>query len=203
MTLAFIIQWWNELTIAKQLFYGTGLIAGLVTVILGILAMLGMDDGDAADALDATDASDTDTDGGIFSLKSVTGFFLGFGWAGGIALDKGLGIAIAVAIALVVGALIMAGIVVMMRLMYSLRSDGTMRIQDTVGKVGTVYLSLPASKAQGGQVTVNFSGRQETFEALNNSQKPVPSGDKIRVLEVIDARTLLVEPLSQQTPDNQ
>ena len=66
------------------------------------------------------------------------------------------------------------------------------RLADSIGAVGTVYITLPASKASGGQVTVNFRNRQETFAALNTANRPVPSGEKIKILAVVDGATVLV-----------
>ncbi len=201
ITLALIERlngWWTELTLAKQFFYGIGLVAGLVSLVLMVLSMIGLDHDDAVDAIGAADAAgahDGDSGGGIFSVKPLTGFFLGFGWGGGLALDAGWSFYVALACALGAGGAIMAVIVLMFRAILAMRSDGTARIDDTVGAVGTVYLTLPAAKAAGGQVVVNFRGRQETYAALCVADRPVPSGDKVKVLAVVDARTLLVEPL--------
>ena len=185
--------WWSGLTDAQQVFYGIGLVAGLVSIVLAVLAFLGMEHHDAVDAVGA----DFDHGGGgIFSIKPLTGFFLGFGWAGGLALRAGLILPMAVMVALASGGVIMGLIILMFRAIYSMRSDGTMRPEEAVGAIGTVYVTLPPSRAAGGQVIVNFSGRQETFSALNTSDRSLPSGEKVKVLQVIDSRTLLVEPLA-------
>lgn len=190
----FVSGWWNELGLARQIFYGIGLFAGLVSIVMALLAFLGADHADAADVGDAVNV---DHDGGgILSTKPLTGFFLGFGWAGGIALESGLTLIAALAIAFVAGGALMALIVVILRALYSMKSDGTMRIGDAVGAVGTVYITLPPSRAAGGQVVVNFSGRQETFSALTKGDRAIPSGDKIRVVSVLDGHTVVVEPLA-------
>ncbi|MBI2814545.1 MAG: hypothetical protein HYX71_09695 [Opitutae bacterium] len=188
-----VTQWWAELSSARQVFYGIGLISAFIALLLAALGFLGMEH---HDALDATHADINHGGGGIFSIKPLTGFFLGFGWAGGLAVDSGWSLIAALAAAAFAGALMMAVIVVMFRTIFALRSDGTMRIDDALGAVGTVYVALPASKGSGGQVTVNFRGRQETFAALNVTSHPVPSGEKIKVVEIIDGRTVLVEPLT-------
>ncbi len=194
ITLAFIEQvsgWWNELSLAKQLFYGIGLLSGLVSVILAVLAMIGMEHHDAVDAVGSADLGHGG--GGIFSIKPLTGFFLGFGWAGGIAMDSGLSLLAALAIAMLAGGVLMAVVVVMFRTIYAMRSDGTVQVQKAVGAVGTVYVTVPARKGAGGQVTVNFSGRQETFAAFSGAEQPIASGEKVRVVSLIDNRTVLVE----------
>lgn len=185
------LDWWDALSFTKSIFYGIGIVAGFVALILALLSFIGFEHHDAVDALDASDAGG----GGIFSVKPLTGFFLGFGWTGGLAMDAGWSGFAALVSGSVAGAVIMAVIVMMFRMILAMRSDGTVRIADSVGAVGTVYVTLPAARASGGQVTVNFSGRQETYAALQAGEKPIASGEKIRVREVLDNHTLLVEPL--------
>ncbi len=189
-----IARWWDQLTLAKQLFYGIALTAGLVSLVLMVLAVFGMEHDDAVDALASGGSIEHDA-GGIFSVKPLTGFFLGFGWIGGFALDRGAPLWLAVVFGLMAGIGMMALIVFMFRAILSMRSDGTVRIQDAVGAVGTVYLTLPAAKAAGGLVTVSFRGRQETYGALQGGEAPIATGDKVKVVAVVDSRTLLVEPL--------
>jgi hypothetical protein len=186
-------NWWEALTLARQFFYGIGLVAGFFSVVLAVMAVIGLEHHDAVDAVGA----DLDHGGGgIFSIKPLTGFFLGFGWAGGLAMDGGLSLPLALLCATGAGGAMMGLIVLMFRGILAMRSDGTMRIADSIGAVGTVYITLPASKASGGQVTVNFRNRQETFAALNTANRPVPSGEKIKILAVVDGATVLVEPLA-------
>jgi hypothetical protein len=188
-----VSQWWDALTLTRQLFYGIGIVAGIMALILAILAIIGLDHHDAIDSIG--DAGTGDGDGGIFSIKPLTGFFLGFGWAGGLALDNGLGLFAATAVALIAGGGLMAVIVAMFRAIHGMRSDGTMRISDALNATGTVYITLPPSKGSGGQVIVSFRGRQETFAALTTADRAIPSGDRVRVVQVIDSRTVIVEPL--------
>ncbi len=186
-------HWWESLNAARQTFYGIGLVAGFIALVLAVLSFIGMEHHDAADALGSTDVDHGG--GGIFSIKPLTGFFLGFGLAGGMALDAGLPLIAAVGIACLAGALIMGIIVLMFRTIYAMKSDGTMRINDAVGAVGTVYVALPPKKGAGGQVVVNFNGRQETFAALSAAEQPITSGNKVKVVSIIDGRTVLVESL--------
>jgi hypothetical protein len=185
------LDWWSALSFAKSVYYGIGICAGLVALVLALLSFIGLEHHDAADALDASDGGG----GGIFSIKPLTGFFLGFGWVGGLAMDAGLSSLAAGLCGLGAGGSIMAVIVLMFRLIMGMKSDGTARIEDAVGAVGTVYVSLPANRAPGGQVTVSFKNRQETYEAFALDDAAIPSGTKIRVRECIDRRTVRVEPL--------
>lgn len=195
-TLAFLDQvggWWNELTLAKQLFFGIGLLAGFISLLLAVLAIIGMEHHDVADAAGSADLGHGG--GGLFSIKPLTGFFLGFGWAGGIAMDMGYSLVVALVIGLAAGVALMGIVVMMFRAIYAMKSDGTVQVQRAVGAIGTVYVTVPPRKAGGGQVVVNFSGRQETFAALSGAESPLASGEKVRVVSLVDGRTVLVEAL--------
>lgn len=181
--------WWTGLTFAKQLFYGIAIFATLMAVLQAVLLMIGVDGHDTLDVHDGLDGSS------IFSVKPLTGFFLGFGWAGGLSLDAGLSVPLSTLIATACGSALLAGSVMLIRSMLKLASDGTMRIEHAVGAVATVYVGLPAARGSGGQVIVSFDGRQETLPALNTADRVVPSGEKVKVTQVLDGRTLLVEPL--------
>lgn len=184
-------KWWANLTNAQQFFYGIGIVAGIVTLIMGVMALIGLEHHDAdighGDHLDGAS---------LLSTKPITGFFLGFGWAGGIALEMGKSLVVATLVAVVCGFVLMVMIAFLIRAIYSLRSDGTRQINNAVGAIGTVYVTLPASRAGGGQINVTVGGRLETLAALNAGLRPVPSGEKVKVVGVIDTNTVIVEPLA-------
>jgi hypothetical protein len=185
-----VLDWWGALSLAKSIFYGIGITAGFVALLLALLSFIGLEQHDAVDALDSEIGG-----GGIFSIKPLTGFFLGFGWTGGLAMDAGLSGFVALACGVGAGGAVMAVIVGMFRAILGMRSDGTARIEDAVGAVGTVYVTVPPAHAAGGQVTVSFKGRQETYAALQAGAAPLAGGDKVRVCQLVDSRTVLVEPL--------
>ncbi len=192
-----IFSWWAKLSAAQQFFYGIGIAAGVVTLVLAVLTIFGLGDHDG-------DVTGHDGDGGaehgdgssLLSVKPITGFFLGFGWSGGIALDNGLSVTVSALIALGVGGVMMVALAALIRAIYSLRTDGTRKINDAVGAIGTVYVTLPPSRGAGGQINVTVSGRLETMPALNAALRAIPSGEKVKVVGVVDAGTLLVEPLA-------
>lgn len=184
-------DWWSGLSTAQQFFYGLGIVAGCVTLVMALLALFGLEHHDTD--IGGVDHFDGST---LLSVKPMTGFFLGFGWAGGIALDLGCSLLVATVIAFVCGSIVMVAIAWLIRAIYSMRSDGTRQINNAIGTVGTVYVTLPASRLSGGQINVNVGGRLETLSALNAGLRAVPSGEKVKVVGVIDTNTVLVEPLA-------
>ncbi|MGH7947326.1 MAG: NfeD family protein [Opitutaceae bacterium] len=185
--------WWAGLTNAQQFFYGIGILAGILTLIMAILALFGLGDHDADVGAAAGDHMDGSS---LFSTKPITGFFLGFGWSGGIALDSGLSLGMATLVAFGSGAVLMFALAWVIRSIYSLRNDGTRQINDAIGAIGTVYVTLPPSRAGGGQINVTVSGRLETLAALNAALRAIPSGEKVKVVGVVDTNTVIVEPLA-------
>lgn len=186
------ITWWARLSPAQQFFYGIGILAGVITLIMALLALFGLEHHDA----DVTVGVDHFDGTSLFSVKPMTGFFLAFGWAGGIALDFGRSLFAATVIAFGCGTVLMVALAWLIRVIYSLRTDGTRRINDAIGAVGTVYVTLPPNRAGGGQINVTVSGRLETLPALNAALRAIPSGEKVKVVGVIDTNTVLVEPLA-------
>lgn len=184
--------WWARLTAAQQLFYGIGILAGIATIVMAILLLIGLDHHDMPDGHVDVHHGDGVS---LFSTKPLTGFFLGFGWAGGIALDMEASVPIATVVGLGVGGVLMLTLAWLLKVIYAMRSDGTRQITDAIGVVATVYVSLPPSRATGGQVQVTVSGRLETLGALSVASRAIPSGEKVKVISVVDANTLLVEPL--------
>ena len=191
--LAFLegLSWWVRLSAAQQFFYSIGIIAGIVTVVMAILALIGLDHHD----VDVAHADHLEG-GSLLSVKPITGFFLGFGWGGGIALEAGLSLTLASLVAVGGGAALMVALGWLIRAIYSMRSDGTRRIDDAIGAIGTVYVTLPPNRVSGGQINVTVSGRLETIPALNAALRAVPGGEKVKVVGVVDSNTLLVEPLA-------
>ena len=183
--------WWARLTSPQQFFYGIGIVAGCVTLVMAILALIGLEHHD-------TDLAHGDSFDGssLLSVKPITGFFLGFGWGGGIALDLRFSLLGATLIAIVCGCIVMFALAWLIRAIYSMRSDGTRQINNAIGAIGTVYVTLPASRVSGGQINVTVGGRLETLSALNAGLRSVPSGEKVKVVGVIDTNTVLVEPLA-------
>lgn len=173
------------------IFYGIAGIASLVLLVQLAMTALGFDDLDGAD--DAEFGSD------IFTFRSLTGFFGGFGWTGVLMLENGFSVGVSTLAGIVAGTLLMMSFVYLMRLMYSLRESGTVDLTTAVGRTGTVYVSIPEGGSAHGQIQVIVGGRVQVLPATTRSGRRIPSGSQVRILELIDATTLLVEPMEPVT----
>ena len=70
-----------------------------------------------------------------------------------------------------------------MKLLYRLRADGGVRVDNAVGKTGTVYLRVPGNNAGPGKVTVSVQNRTVELEAFTAANE-LPTGTPVRVVAV-------------------
>ena len=182
--------WWNGLILPLQIFYGTGIIAGILLVIEAILTLLGFGHHDIPEtAIEHPDQL------GMLSVRSITGFFFGFGWSGVIAIKSGLTLLPSIAVACLVGAVFLVGIYLLMRTMFSLRSSGTLDYKNAVGSVATVYVTVPPNRGGGGQVEILIQGRLQMISCMTSHSTALAPQSKVRVTGMVDRGTLEVEPL--------
>lgn len=142
--------------------------------------------------------SDTDVDatdgGGFLSIRSLTAFFGGFGWAGLAARQAGWSGVASIATGFVVG----AGMFVIIGFLFmqarKLTSSGNVDYETTVGSIGTVYVTVPPSRAAGGKIETTASGRVSIVGAITEAEQPIATRTRVEILAVVDASTVLVRP---------
>jgi hypothetical protein len=67
---------------------------------------------------------------------------------------------------------------------------------NAIGAVGTVYSTIPAAEAGGGQLELTIQGRLMMAEAYTRAARNLPPNTKAKVVALIGRSTLLVEPLT-------
>lgn len=189
LLLADLDTWWSGLAGAHRFFLLVGIASGVVAAFLTIGGLVGLDHG--GDALDV-DHGDLSGDAEGFSLRAITGFFLGLGWIGFACSISGYSNLVSSLAGLAAGLVMMFGIRFAMKSMKRLRSDGTVKYADAVGAIATVYVTIPPAGAPGGQVNVVFNNRQETLHAIHSGDTPIPGGTRVRVTAA-SGSTLTVE----------
>jgi hypothetical protein len=90
-------------------------------------------------------------------------------------------------------------VVIVMGLLYALSKttqSGNIDITNAVGCPATVYFTIPAAGKGAGKVQMSIQQAVREYDAVTEADEPVRSGSMVRVKSVIDAHTLLVEPLT-------
>jgi hypothetical protein len=182
--------WWHSLLLPLQIFYGTGIVAGIVLAIEVLLTLVGFNHHSLLDT-----SGDHPDQFGMLSVRTITGFFFGFGWSGVIALKSGWGLLGALVVACVVGAAFLVGLYGLMRMLFSLRSSGTLDYKNAIGQVATVYVTVPPGFQGGGQVEVLIQGRLQTIACMTAHTSSLPPQSKVKVIALVDQGTLEVQPL--------
>ena len=79
--------------------------------------------------------------------------------------------------------------------MLRLQRDGTLNIRNAIGQQGTVYLTIPREGS--GQASVVVQGSLKVFDAVTENKQKIPTGDKIKVVGIVDNQTLIVTKLTE------
>ena len=155
---------------------------------LGLFILSLFADADAgADVGSDADVGNGDT--GFFSVRALIGFLLGFGWGGFVSIQGNPGILQAVLVGLGVGVVMFIIVAGLMKLIYSLKSDGTLKHDSLVGLTGTVYVTVPPHGEPGGQVQIAHPSQLLTIAAVQEGDTALPAQTRV---EVVKATTYLV-----------
>lgn len=187
-------EWWNTLLIERQIFYGIGLFSLGVLVIQILLALVGLDGHHDADL---SGHGEHDSGIGLITVRTVTAFFVGFGWTGVIMLNQGYSVVAAIIAGTAAGvAFLLTTWFLIHNLLRLQSSGGNVDYNNAIGTVGTVYTTIPAAEAGGGQLELMIQGRLMMAEAYTKATWNLKPGSKAKVAALIGRSTLLVEPLT-------
>ena len=187
-------EWWSSLGLFMQSVWCITLFASLVFVIQTIMTFIGMDtDG----GMDVDVSADTATDGDsgpfqLFNFRNFINFLLGFGWSI-ISFEKAIeNQFVLILVSAVIGVLLVMAVMAIFRFMSRMEQSGTINMANAVGCKGNVYLKIPGEKRGEGKVQISIQGAIREFDALTAGEE-LETGAPIRVVEVINDNTLLVE----------
>ena len=135
--------------------------------------------------------TDSDFSFKLLSMQGLTAFFMMFGLIGLALLRANLATAFTVLGGAAAGLFAVWLISLLFSQMKKLQSDGTVIIRNAIGQSGTVYLNIPAKGS--GRIQVPVQGSLRIYDAVAIDKKAINTGTKVRVVEIIDDNTLVVE----------
>lgn len=133
----------------------------------------------------------------ILTVRGVVTFLTLFGWGALCLCQTGLPQWLAVFLAVPIGLAGMVGVAVILQQALRLQYDGTLDLRNAVGLLGTVYLTIPPRRSAPGKVNVTVQEQLREFEALTDSERPIPTGRPVRILGLLEGNTLLVEEVKE------
>ncbi|WP_312107393.1 hypothetical protein [Lachnoclostridium sp.] len=192
-------EWWDSLSQLSQVFATVAIPATVVMVLQTILLLFGIGHDHDCDIADH-DISDHDFAGAhdgsdglsLFTIRGIVAFFAIGGWTG-IAVDNANGSeALAIILSLLAGSAALFGIAYLFKFALKLQNNGTLSLENAVGKTGEVYIPIPANRKGTGKVMVTVQERLCELSAITSEERDLKTGEYIRVIEAIDDQTVLV-----------
>ena len=192
-----MITWWTSLSTAMQVLWAVTLSASLIFVIQTVLTFLGLGDHDADFDLDTSDGSfDADPSMNLLTFRNLVNFCLGFGWTAVLMHDKIQSNAWLIVISVIVGIALVAIVMWIFKWLSGMQQTGNIDVhKSAVGCEGKVYLTIPGGRKGEGKVQISINNAVREYDAVTDGET-IPTGTAIKVTEVINDYTLLVEELT-------
>lgn len=188
--------WFSALPVMSQVYWGCAMVGSLIFLIQLVLTLVGMDASDVDVDFDGPDTMDLGGGMSLFTVRALVNFLVGFGWAG-VSFGHVVGSAILLIVIAVVTGLLFSWIILFLyRKMKRLEYNAAFTINDCVGQTGTVYLRIPAARSGMGKVQVSVRGSVHEIAACTDGEQ-IATGAMVRVVEAINADSLLVEPVTR------
>lgn len=192
-----MITWWASLSTAMQVLWAITLSASLIFVIQTVMTFLGLGDHDADFDLDTSDGSfDADPSMNLLTFRNLVNFCLGFGWTAVLMHEKIQTNALLIIVSVIVGILLVTVVMWIFKWLSGMQQTGNIDVhKSAVGCEGKVYLTIPGERKGEGKVQITINNAVREYDAVTDGET-IPTGKAIKVTEVINDYTLLVEELT-------
>jgi hypothetical protein len=194
MLISSVLPNWSEVGIFEQIFWVITIPSTVIFLILLVLTIIGSDaDTDVDTDIDSDIADGDSIPFQFLSLKNIVAFFAVFGWSGIGFINAGLASWLVILLSFICGFLMMVLMASLFYFMSKLAESGTLKMKNAVGKLGEVYLVIPANRGGMGKVQLNVQGSLRTIDAITDDLESIPTSSIIQVMDVIDDQILLVK----------
>ena len=213
-----MIDWWNSLEPAMKVLWAVTLSASLVFVIQTVMTFLGaagdtdfdintdMDTAGPSDIGDGSVDVGADVETGesghlgtgmnLLTFRNFINFLIGFGWTAILLKDSIPATGLRMLIAILVGIVLVAVVMLLFKWLTDMQQSGNINVfKSAVDCEGTVYLTIPGERAGEGKVQITINNSVREYAAVTDGPT-LKTGQRIRVVEVVSANTLLVEEIN-------
>lgn len=200
-----IATWWAELSLVMKILWVVTLSASLIFVIQSILTFIGADadanlDVDVDTSMDGADLSNIDTGANLYTFRNFVNFCLGFGWSAILLQASISSPVLLILVSALIGVALVMAVMYLFKLLSSMQQSGNINVQkQAAGCEGKVYLTIPAARGGSGKVQITIAGSVREYDALTESETVLKTGTPIRVVDALDANTVLVEEINSYT----
>jgi membrane protein implicated in regulation of membrane protease activity len=169
-----IVDTWQNLTFAEQVFSGIGLVSNVLFAIYYLISHF----------LDTDGHGDFDADGAlpVLGIRSILAFGMFTGWTAFTLARSGYSIWVAALGGMAAGWLAAWLVWRMLRWMLTWQSSGTLNLHNAIGKNGVVHLAIPSPLNGTGKVHIELQGALRELDAVASSRN-IPTGAAIVVVD--------------------
>jgi len=200
-----IASWWAGLSLIMKILWGVTLAASLIFIIQSIMTFVGADadtnfDVDVDTSMDGADLSNIEGGSNLYTFRNFVNFLLGFGWSAILLQDSINSTGVLVVVSVLIGIALVACVMWLFKWLAGMQQSGNINLQKSAaGCEGKVYLTIPAARSGSGKVQITINGAVREYDAITESEEALKTGTSIRVVDVIDSNTLLVEETNTYT----
>ena len=200
-----IATWWAGLSLVMKVLWSVTLAASLIVIIQSILTFVGADadsdfDTDIDTSMDGSDLSNIEGGSNLYTFRNFVNFILGFGWSAILLQESIPSKALLILISAVIGIALVAAVMYLFKWLSGMQQSGNINLQKSAaGCEGKVYLTIPAARSGVGKVQITIAGAVREYDAVTEGEEDLKTGVQIRVVDALDAGTLLVEALNTYT----
>ncbi|MBR1509671.1 MAG: hypothetical protein IJ623_03360 [Bacteroidales bacterium] len=198
-------SWWAGLSLVMKILWGVTLAASLIFIIQSILTFVGADadssfDVDVDTSMDGADLSNIEGGSNLYTFRNFVNFILGFGWSAILLQDSISSTGVLIFVSALVGVALVAAVMYLFKWLAGMQQSGNINLQKMApGCEGKVYLTIPAARKGSGKVQITISGAVREYDAVTENEADLKTGAPIRVIDIVDANTLLVEEINTYT----
>ena len=197
-----IATWWADLSPVMKLLWSVTLTATLIFVIQTVMTFLGADadgtdfDMDVDTSMDGSDLSNIEGGSNLYTFRNLVNFFLGFGWSAILLQPSVKSTALLIFVSVLVGVALVVAVMYLFKWLSSMQQSGNINVyKSAVGCQGKCYLRIPAERGGEGKVQITIQGAVREYNAVTDGDE-IKTGASVKVIEAVDANTLLVEELN-------
>ena len=200
-----IASWWAGLSLVMKILWGVTLAASLIFIIQSILTFVGADadssfDVDVDTSMDGADLSNIEGGSNLYTFRNFVNFILGFGWSAILLQDSISSTGVLIFVSALVGVALVAAVMYLFKWLAGMQQSGNINLQKLApGCEGKVYLTIPAARKGSGKVQITISGAVREYDAVTENESDLKTSAPIRVIDIVDANTLLVEEINTYT----
>ncbi len=192
-----MIEWWNGMDLVGQIFSLVAIPSTLVLVVQTVLVLFGIGDDADADFDGAEDFIAGDDGFVLFSLRGIMAMAAIGGWSGLVMHEAGIALPVTIILAFAFGFMALVAIAFFMKLSVRLQSSGNLVLGYAVGKVGTVYIPIPAEMKGSGKVNLTVQERFVEVDAVTPASRKLTTGESVRIIATNEVGMVVVEPVNK------